>query len=342
MFTSIMRRLVLVLLHLALVIALWTTGLARISERSTSVSLLRGIGTHLINPVLASNSFGVAQSAYAQLAQQAQTAPTLPLDIHGLKVQVLGRDLLDSKQQPLSYDAGTRAIYDKVAQAYYAGGAASAFDLPILPAGLRSTLTDYGSLAQFAQVHGVTIPFPQVPLALLNVFGRIGLSPTTLTAEGHASYVTTATIAWGVAAVLGLLLILLSRRWGRISSVAWALFNTALPGVIILAVGWFLVTRMTTVPQLAGSFSGVVGGAFIPVYGGAALVGLGGVLFAKVLGLIERRLNKVASVRRLPSPIPATVMAHPRQDFRPIAPSYPSMPRDPAGPVDPNADTFPF
>src|SRR5262245_61857560 len=342
MFTSITRRLVLFLLHLALVIALWTTGIARVSERSTAVPLLPGIGTHLINPVLADNSFGVAQAAYTQLAQQAKKAPGAPLDIRGLNVPILGRDLLDSKNQPLSYDAGTRAIYDKVANAYYDGGVDAAFDLPSLPANLRPTLTDYGTLAQFAQSHGVNIPFPQVPFALLDIFGRIGLSPATLTAKGHAAYASTETLAWGVAAVLGLLLILLSRRWGRISSVSWAVFNTALPGVIIVSVAWFLVTRTATASQLANSLSGVVGGAFIPVYGGAAAAGLGGVLFAKAIGLIERRLNKVASVRRLPPPIPAAVAARPGPDRFLGMPPYPSVPRTPAGPIDPNADTVPF
>lgn len=91
---SLLRRVILFLLHLALIVALWTTALARTSDRPTAIPLLTSIGTHLVNPALVTAGKGVSQARYQQLETQAQASSSAQLSVPGLKTTVRGSEIL--------------------------------------------------------------------------------------------------------------------------------------------------------------------------------------------------------------------------------------------------------
>ena len=335
-----LRRFVLFLLHIALIVAMWTTALARLSERPNAVALLTGIGTQVVNPALSATGTGVDQAAYAQLQQMAQASPSAPLPLPGLKAQVLGSDILG-----LSFADGTRVIYSKAAAAYYDGGPNAAFDLPALPTGFTNIFSDYGALANFVKAQNAPVTLPQLPTGVLGFVGHLGLSPSTLTAAEHQTLTNIALFAWLAALLLGLLVVLVSRRWGRISSVAWAAFNTALPGVILLGLAALIVSRNPAPLAKVSGLLGTIGDAFIPVYVGAAAAGVAGLVLSGVLRLATRQdatartAYVVQPAAAPPLPTSAPLRGAPQAPWRE---QYPSAPYADNGPADPNADTIPF
>jgi hypothetical protein len=333
---SLLRRVILFLLHLALLVALWTTALARLSDRPTAIPLLTSVGTQLVNPAITSAGKGVDRARYQQLEAQAQASPSAQLSVPGLKTTVRGSEILG-----LSYDAGTKVIYGKVADAYYTGGVSAAFDVPALPSGFSRVFTDYGALASYATQHGLPVSLPALPVDLLNLAGHIGLSPNTLTASEHQTIAQFALVAWLVSLLLAALLMLVSRRGGRISSVAWAVFNAALPGVILIGAAVLALSRGVGPVKTLADMPGIIGGAFIPVYVGAAVAGLVGAIVAFIFRLtVHGRKKKPAYVAQPATP-PLMPMRTPA--YRPGGPQYPSVPYpEPSAPTDPNADTQPF
>ena len=334
---SLLRRVILFLLHLALIVALWTTALARTSDRPTAIPLLTSLGTHIVNPAIINAGKGVDTARYQQLETQAAASPTAQLSVPGLKTTVKGSEILG-----LSYNAGTKVIYGEVAEAYYTGGVSAAFDVPALPSGFSKIFTDYGALADYAKAHGLNVTIPALPIDLLNIAGHIGLSPNTLTATEHQTITNYALIAWLVSLLLALFLVLVSKRWGRISSVAWAVFNAALPGVILLGAAVFAVSRGIGPVGSLADIPGILGGAFIPVYVGAAAAGLVGLVGAFILRFTAHKgaPSKTTYVAQPASPPPPPVPVQTPM-YRPGGPQYPSAPAD-TKPVDPNADTQPF
>ncbi len=335
---SVLRRVILFLLHLALIAALWITALARMSDRPAAIPLLTSVGTQIVNPAISAAGKGVDKARYQQLEAQAKASPTAELSVPGLKTTVRGSEILG-----LPYDSGTKVIYGKVADAYYTGGVSAAFDVPALPSGFGSVFTDYGALADYAKAHGISVSLPGWPVALLNVAGHIGLSPNTLTAAEHQTIAGYAWIAWIVALLLALLVVLVSKRWGRISSVSWALFDAALPGIVLIGLAAFAVSRSLGPVQSLADIPGIIGGAFIPVYVGAALAGLLGVVGAGVLRLSTRGRGTRKPVYVAQPAAAPPLMPTQTPMYRPGGPQYPSAPYSASGPpADPDADTQPF
>src|SRR5262249_30472866 len=144
--------------------------------------LLTDVGVSVINPAITPAGKGVDEARYQQLEQQAQADPTALLSVPGLKTTVRGSEIVG-----LTYDAGVKVIYSKAAEAYYTGGVNAAYDVPSLPAGFGNIFNGYGSLAGFAQSHGLPVQISTIPTDLLNLLGFLGLSPNSLTASGHDS-----------------------------------------------------------------------------------------------------------------------------------------------------------
>lgn len=318
--TTFARRLGLALLHLTLLVALWTTALGHLSERPTAVRLLTGVGTHVLNPVLTAGGNGVGPAAYDALQQRARANPNAPLPLPGIKVPVYGRVIVGQ-----SFDRGTHTIYGIVAAAYYDGGQNAAL---ALPPDLSNVLFDYAALRQFSTAHGTPVTLPQIPAGVLELFSHIGLSASTLTQAGHDGTVRVATLAWIASLLLGLLVFLLSRRWGRLFSLASALTTAALPGLLVLAGLWFLVGRDPTRFPAVSGLATIIFGAFLPVYLGAFLVGLAGQVGAGLLKLTSHPARHIPAPHlggprspREPSPVPVRAYAAPRPE--PPMQSYP-------------------
>lgn len=298
---TIPRRISLILLHIALLTALWTTALGRLSEQPTAVRLLTGVGTHVLNPVLTAGGNGIGPGAYDQLQQLAAAKPNDPLPLPGIKVPIYGRDIAGQ-----SFDQGTRTIYTKVADAYYKGGMNAAL---ALPPDLTNVFFDYGALSQFSKDHGSPVALPQIPTGLLDLLSHIGLSASTFTQAGHDGTVRVATFAWIASLLLGLLVFFLSRRSRRLFSVSNALSNAALPGLVLLAILWFIVGRDPNRFPAVNGLSDIVFGAFMPVYLGAFLAGLAGQVAA---GVLKFAYHPTARPPREPEPAPVRAYAPPR------------------------------
>ena len=314
-----LRRLSHTLFGLALLGTLWVTSLSNLSARPTATAILTDLGAQVLNPYLLTHTdgaFGIGQTQYAALELVAQAQPGQPLPLPGLKARVLGREIVG---QP--YTTGVRVIYSHVADAYYDGGAGAVFALPqqftqVIDTygvfALPSSSTTPGSSTQPSSSSAAP-SLPQIPSFLKPFFFALGLSPTTLTAQGHAQIASILLWWWLAVIVFGLLAVILNggslqarQSRGRpevvqraltslgsvgrpvevvfdaltggarrISGVGWATFSGALPGVLLIAVAWILTFYVY--PQQLHPFAGaltVVTGAFLPVYGGGMIVGL--------------------------------------------------------------------
>lgn len=324
------RRWVGLLLGLALLGALWLSFLTLLSDRAHAVPILTDAGTEIVNPLLLSNNSGIGfgQAAYDKLQAQAKAQPDQPLTIPFLKPQILGREIVGK-----SASEGTSIIYAHVANAYYDGGADAAFGLGPINPNLQRAVSGFGLVTQQA---GSALPvntskLPQLPPYVQTIVSSIGLSADTFTAHGHDNITTSARYFYIAAALLAGLLALLGRGWGRISSVAWALFHAAWVGVVVLGVVWLLI-RLN--PSAFASYSGLighVGAAAWPVYGGAALAGLAGVFAARLAGMAGRMRTARHAMRKIAPAAEPEPYASAQQGPRQYAPPRPqpqvSLPR---------------
>jgi hypothetical protein len=326
------RRWVGLLLGLALLGALWLSFLTLLSDRARAVPILTDAGTEIVNPLLLSNGSGLGQAAYDKLQAQAKAQPDQPLTIPFLKPQILGREIVGK-----SASEGTSIIYAHVANAYYDGGADAAFGLGPINPDLQRAVSGFGLVTkQAAQQAGSALPvntskLPQLPPYVQTIVSSIGLSADTFTAHGHDNITTSARYFYIAAALLAGLLALLGRGWGRISTVAWALFHAAWVGVVVLGVVWLLI-RLN--PSAFASYSGLighVGAAAWPVYGGAALAGLAGVFAARLAGTAGRMQTARHAMRKIaPAAAPepyASAQQGPRQYVAPRPQPQGSLPR---------------
>lgn len=314
-----LRRLSHTLFGLALLGTLWVMSLSNLSARPTATAILTDLGAQVLNPYLLTHTnglFGIGQTQYAALELVAQAQPGQPLPLPGLKATVLGREIIG---QP--YTSGVRIIYRHVADTYYDGGPGAVF---ALPSQLTQVIDTFGV---FALPASSTTPgsstqsgspsaapsLPQIPSFLRPIFFALGLSPTTLTAQGHAQIASILIWWWLAVIIFGALAVILNggslatrQSRGRpavveraltslgsagravegvfdaltggarrISGVGWATFSGALPGVLLIAVAWVLTFYVY--PQQLHAFAGallLVTGAFLPVYGGGLIVGL--------------------------------------------------------------------
>ncbi len=323
------RRWVSLLLGLALLGAIWLSFLTLLSDRAHAVPILTDAGTEIVNPLLLSNSSGIGEAAYDKLQAQAKAQPDQPLTIPFLKPQILGREIVGK-----SASEGTSIIYAHVANAYYDGGADAAFGLGPVNPNLQRAVSGFGLVTKQASsaLPVDTSKLPQLPPYVQTIVSSIGLSASTFTAQGHDNITTSARYFYLAAALLAGLLALLGRGWGRISTVAWALFHAAWVGVVVLGVVWLLI-RLN--PSAFTSYSGLighVGAAAWPVYGGAALLGLAGVFAARLAGMAGRMrtarhaIRKIAPAAAAPEPY-ASAQQGPGQYVAPRPQPRVSLPR---------------
>lgn len=276
--TGNVRGLVTFLLGLALLGALWEFTLVNLSSQATATGIMTQVGAEVLNPALESSSFGLSQSAYTALEQQAAAHPDQSFAAPGVKVSVPGSAIAGK-----SFVQGTQVYYQAVAEAYYQGGASAVFtspaiigevmNLPLLPQG--QTLAGAGNL---------------VPGASL--LASLGLSLNLLTAAGHAQVQSTALWFGGVSLILLAALVLLSKRWARLSSPGSAVMGAALPGAVGIGVVWYLVTHNPVQFAPYSNLLHLLAGAVVPTYVGAFVVGA----LAVAASLVGRVVFKTAEL----------------------------------------------
>jgi hypothetical protein len=328
-----------ILLALSLLAALWSTALARLSEESTAESLLTRAGTDILNPLLTANGSGIGGSFYQLLASQAQASPNKPLAIGFLKTPILGREIAGK-----NFADGSRVIYADIARAYYHNGPFTTFNLPAELQPLVNNYTPFTQLPSSVSSSLPNIPLPQLPSFATQLWSSVGITPTTLTAAGHATTTTNSLWLWGLSVVLALVLVALNTGWTRLWSVAWPIFHASWH---IALIGLIATIVVRTHPTQAAPYMGVlglIGSTFMVVFYVAALVGV----LAVVVSLIGNRLSTqnaqpaTASAdahqgatgfgASATSPAPAAYPAEP-----PMAPSAP----EPAMPTQPDSNLSP-
>ncbi|HLZ24925.1 MAG TPA: hypothetical protein VKQ30_22615 [Ktedonobacterales bacterium] len=297
------RRTIAGFLGLALLAALWTTSLARLSDKPTSVALLTDAGTQLVNPLLVSNGTGITPTTYQQLERGAAAHPNQGVQILFIKPQILGSDIAGK-----SYTQGLQVIFGKVAEAYYAGGPGAAFSLPPQ---LQSVVGNFTPFTQLkTPISGIPqSPLPQLPSFVTPLFAHLGFTPTTLTADGHSAVMSLSLWFWIASGVLAALLALLGAGWARLSTIAWSVFHSSWHISLLLIIAAYLVSRNPTQAAPYRGVLGLVGGAIFPVYFGATIAGLLGVAACFAATHLPARH---ASVAREAAPVAAHVAArHP-------------------------------
>lgn len=301
------RGLFSLLLGVAVLVALWETALFGISTQATATNIMTEAGVAIVNPILEGSSLGLAQGpAFQALEAGAAANPTQAVSIPGLKVTILGSDIAGK-----TFADASRAVYAKVADAYYTGGASAVFDTTSVPASLVQNIVS--ALA---------------PAGLLGWVGYIGLAPTALTAAGHAQAQMLMLWLWLASAVLGLLVFALNKGWTRLYALAHGLFTGAVPGLVVIGAAWLAASR---VPNVFGSFTplfSLIGGAVVPVYAGAGVAAVA-LVAAGLIGSAATKGAKAAtsSARRAPAPVAARVdrsgqLGYPAYDapaYRPAA-----------------------
>ncbi|HEV2237006.1 MAG TPA: hypothetical protein VGR57_10140 [Ktedonobacterales bacterium] len=280
------------LLAFVLLGALWTTALTHLSERPTATALLTDIGTELLNPLLVANGSGLAEGTYAGLQSAAQANPSQPLSIAFVKPTVLGREIAGK-----DFAAGSRVIYRHLAEAYYDGGPTNAFSLPSQLQQLVNVYTPFTQVP--TNLPGVpnvpttsplpNLPIPQLPSFAEPIYAAVGISPTTLTKDGHAFEATWSGRFWLASLVLAALMALFGAGWDRLSNIGWSIFHSAWHITALLLLAAFLASRNPTQAAHYQGILGVVWGAFFPVYAVATATGLVVVGIAKFAPLLLKR-----------------------------------------------------
>jgi hypothetical protein len=325
------------LLGVVLLATLWVTSLANLSARTTATSMLTEIGANVLNPYLAANSFGIADKAYGGLQVAARAHPNDALPLPFLKVQIKGSEIAGR-----SFADGTRIIYGKVAEGYYDNGPTSVFNLP---SQLSQAIDTYGLFLATGSAPqnlppGVTLP--HLPNFLQPFFIATGLSPYTLTAQGHARIMSFLLWFWVATLVLGVLALLLDTRSlsRRFSKLFLGAFNGTLPAVLLIAGVWALATFK---PQTAAPYMGMlrlVTSSFLPVYGGAfAVSGIALILF-KVLPMFLGGNAAPAPAPREPVSVGAAVPQPRYQPSYQQPNAYPQSPYPSAG-AYPQSNAYP-
>ena len=270
------RNLISWLFSLTLLGALWITALAGLSSPETATNGLTELGANVLNPYLVNYSLGLSPQGYTALQQAAVAHPDQALALPGLKARVLGSEIIHH-----DYAAGVRVVYRHVAETYYAGGPSAVFEIPPQ---LKQIIATYAVFTapqqqqqQIQQQLGVPqLPhLPQLPTFLQPFFTYIGLSPDTLTAQGHSRYVSLEVYWWGATLVLGALVVLLGARGRRLTTVSQAVMSGSLPMVALFGVVWVLALVVFT--QQFQPYRGALNflsGVFLPVYGTALVVGI--------------------------------------------------------------------
>ncbi len=281
------ERWVAIALALVLLGALWSTALARISDRTTATSLLTRAGTDLINPVLTANDTGLGQTLYQQIEQQAVAQPNQPVTLPFTKVTIPAHAIAGK-----NFTDGSRAIYAAIASVYYTGGPNAAFTLPPQLQTLMGSYTPYVQQGSTVNIPGLPkSPLPQLPSWTNALVVHAGITPTSLTAAGHAAAVQQSLWLWIVAAVLAALLVLFNTGWNRLWSVAWPVFHASWHIALIGIIAAVILSRHIAQAEPFRGIFDIVGGTFFPVFYVAAALGIVGV----AASMIGNRLGKAAT-----------------------------------------------
>lgn len=276
--TGNVRGLVTFLLGLALLGALWEFTLMNLSSQATATGIMTQAGAEVINPFLESHSFGLSQTAYAQIEQQAAAHPDQTFSAPGINVSVRGSDIAGK-----SFDQGTLVYYRAVADAYYTGGASAVFSSPAIIGQIESLPL----LPQGQSIAGATSLVPGLPL-----LAGMGLSINLLTASGHAQ-VQSFALWFGIASLVLLgLLVLLSKRWARLSSPGISLIGASLLPMLGIGVAWFIITNHAAQFAPYSALLGLLSGTVLPTYVAAFVVGV----LAVAAALVGRVVFKTAEV----------------------------------------------
>lgn len=299
------RGLFSLLLGFAVLGALWESALFGLSTEMTATTIMTDAGVAIVNPILENASLGMVQGpAFQALQAGAALDPSQPVAIPGLKVTILGSDIAGK-----SFTDATRAVYAKVATAYYHGGASAVLAVP-------------GPVAQAVNA-GLS------PAGWLGWASFIGLTPSALTAAGHAQAQTLMLWLWVASAVLGLLVLALNKGWTRLYALAHGLFTGAVPGLVVLGVAWLAASR---IPNVFGSFTalfGDMGKVLAPVYIGAGVAAVALVAAGMIGNAVTKGAQMAGSAgRRTPAPVAARVQ-QPAQ-HQPAQRAYPSYDAPPA------------
>jgi hypothetical protein len=267
---SSIERYVAIFLALALLGALWSTALARISDRSTATTLLTRAGTDIINPILLAKGSGIGQDLYQQIQQQAKAQPNQPVALGFLKVTIPGREIAGK-----SFAQGSQIIYAHVADAYYDGGPNAAFALPPQLQQIVGSYTPFVQSDATANVTGLPqVPLPQLPSFASALYTHIGITPTSLTAGGHNAAVGQSLWLWIVSIALAAILILINTGWNRLWAVAWPLFHSSWHIALIGIIGTIIVSHNIANAAAYKGVLDIVGGTFFPVFYVAAALGI--------------------------------------------------------------------
>jgi hypothetical protein len=265
------RGIIALLLGLVLLGALWSASLFRLSSRTTAIDVLTQVGVVAINPVLTRSQLGgLSQGALSSITRNCSGTAKVP----GLKVAVP----CDQLKSAADLQHATTAVYATVAASYYDNGIGGIFDANI-PQPIVDILSGQSIVPQIPSVTapgGQTINVPHLPNnPLLQLGSAVGFSLGTLTAVGHSEERSNMLWFGGAALVLLLLLGLTSKGGKRLTGMGHALIGGALPGVVGIALVWFLANHYAQ--QQAAPFQpllGDIGGAFVPIYVGAVVAGL--------------------------------------------------------------------
>jgi len=297
------RGLFALLLGFALLGGLWVTALVSLSTPATATAVMTEAGIAVINPAL--GSLGVGPTVLSAIQADAATHPNDPVDIPGLKTNAIG--LTKHDLVGLTFDQATRKIYGNVAKTYYASGPNAVFALSVPTISL-------------------------LPDTHLDWLAALGLSASTLTAHGHAQTQQLALWLWGAAALLGLLVLVLSTGWARLYSLSHAIFTGAVPGLVLIGVVWLLWQRA---PGVFGPFAtllNLIGGAFVPIYLGAGIAAVAVLIAGSVGSAAAKGAAAAHKVRRTPVPVGAGRSVQPAASYRsfdsppaPAASAYPNM-----------------
>ncbi len=290
-----------VALSFVLLATLWTTALARISERATAISILTNAGTELINPLLEHNGSGLTQNLFVQIQQSARQQPNQPVQILFVKVPVLGKDIAGK-----DFTATSRVIYARIAAVYYDNGPNAAFSLPANLQQMVDTYTPFlqlNNLSTLSKNTNQTLPqspLPQLPSIFTGIFASFGITPLTLTATAHHDAITRSYWLWAISGALALLLILLSTGWNRLRAIAWPLVHGSWH---IAAIGIIIAVLVNRNPAQAAPFRGVLDpltGVFMPVFYIACLIGIAGIAVSMIGNRLSNKLQTNSQFQQPP------------------------------------------
>lgn len=275
-----LRGLVTTLVGTLVLATLWLTSLTLLTARPTATDLLTEAGTQVLNPFLVGQGLGLSPPGYAALEAEARAHPGVALSLGVLKVRVLGRDVVGK-----SYPAVVELVYGRVAEAYYDGGAETAFNIPPQ---LMAALPTFGMFSPGNTRAGVpSLPgapnLPQLPAFLQPFFTVVGLTPDTFTAAGHARLASLLPWFWVALAALAVLSVLLHPGERRLAGLLRGVVHGSWPVVLVLVGLWVLSRVYTATFAPYTGLLGTISGAFLPIYGGAFAVGLVGLIVTKAL-----------------------------------------------------------